>query len=201
MVRVSQAELVAGAIAHQVVSFPTDTVPALAVKPDSADRIYQLKQRSRDKPLILLGASVSDLLPYVSYTPDELAIWQNLTRQYWPGALTLVLPASDRVPAAINSTDSNTVGIRVPNSPIARQILQQTGILATSSANISGQATLTNMTAIDAAFPSVLVLRDEDLTSEATGSGLPSTVICWQNQKWQILRQGSIIIRSIERDR
>ena len=201
MVRVSQAELVAGAFAHQVVSFPTDTVPALGVKPDSADRIYQLKQRSRDKPLILLGASVSDLLPYVSYTPDELAIWQNLTRQYWPGALTLVLPASDRVPAAINSTDSNTVGIRVPNSSIARQILQQTGILATSSANISGQATLTTMTAIDAAFPSVLVLRDEDLTSEATGSGLPSTVICWQNQKWQILRQGSITIQSIERDR
>ena len=201
MVRVSQAELVAGAIAHKVVSFPTDTVPALAVKPDSADRIYQLKQRSRDKPLILLGASVSDLLPYVSYTPDELAIWQNLTRQYWPGALTLVLPASNRVPAAINSTDSNTVGIRVPNSPIARQILQQTRILATSSANISGQTTLTTMTAIDAAFPSVLVLRDEDLTSETTGSGLPSTVICWQNQKWQILRQGSITIQSIERDR
>lgn len=200
MVRVSQVELIAGAIAHKVVSFPTDTVPALGVKPDSADRIYQLKQRSRDKPLILLGASVEDLLPYVSYTPDELAIWQNLMRQYLPGALTLVLPASDRVPDAINFTDSNTVGIRVPDSLIARQILQQTGILATSSANISGQTSLMTMTAIDAAFPSVLVLRSEDLPSEATASGLPSTVICWQNQKWQILRQGSIIIQEIESD-
>lgn len=200
MVRVSQAELVAGAIAHKVVSFPTDTVPALGVKPDSADRIYQLKQRSRDKPLILLGASVEDLLPYVRYTPDELAIWQNLMRQYLPGALTLVLPASDRVPEAINSTDSDTVGIRVPDSLIARQILQQTGVLATSSANISGQTTLTTMTEIGAAFPSVLVLRSEDLLLEATGSGLPSTVICWQNQKWQILRQGSISIQEIKID-
>jgi L-threonylcarbamoyladenylate synthase len=200
MVRVSQAKLIAGAIAHKVVSFPTDTVPALGVKPDSADRIYQLKQRSRDKPLILLGASVEDLLPYVSYTPDELVIWQNLMGQYLPGALTLVLPASDLVPDTINSTDSNTVGIRVPDSLIARQILQQTGVLATSSANISGQMALTTMTEIDAAFPRVLVLQSEDLSSEATGSGLPSTVIRWQNQKWQILRQGSISIPEIESD-
>lgn len=194
MVRVSQAELVAGAIAHKVVSFPTDTVPALAVKPDSADRIYQLKQRSRDKPLILLGASVEDLLPYVSYTPDELAAWQNLIRQHWPGALTLVLPASSLVPSAINSTNSNTVGIRVPDLLVALRILRQTGVLATSSANISGQNTLKTMKAIDAAFPEVLVLRDEDLPSGAMGNGLASTVVRWQDGTWQVLRQGIITI-------
>ena len=195
MVRVSEAELVAGAIAERVVSFPTDTVPALAVKPESADLIYQLKQRSRDKPLILLGASVEDLLPYLSYTPSELAIWQNLMRQYLPGALTLVLPASTLVPTAINATDSNTVGIRVPDSAIARQILKQTGVLATSSANLSGQDTLRTIKAIDTAFPSVLVLETPDLSSESvTGTGLPSTVIRWQDQSWQVLRQGSIVV-------
>ena len=195
MVRVSEAELVAGAIAERVVSFPTDTVPALAVKPESADLIYQLKQRSRDKPLILLGASVEDLLPYLSYTPSELAIWQNLMRQYLPGALTLVLPASTLVPTAINATDSNTVGIRVPDSAIARRILKQTGVLATSSANLSGQDTLRTMKAIDTAFPSVLVLETPDLSSESvTGTGLPSTVIRWQDQSWQVLRQGSIVV-------
>ena len=195
MVRVSEAELVAGAIAERVVSFPTDTVPALAVKPESADLIYQLKQRSRDKPLILLGASVEDLLPYLSYTPSELAIWQNLMRQYLPGALTLVLPASTLVPTAINATDSNTVGIRVPDSAIARRILKQTGVLATSSANLSGQDTLRTIKAIDTAFPSVLVLETPDLSSESvTGTGLPSTVIRWQDQSWQVLRQGSIVV-------
>ena len=195
MVRVSEAELVAGAIAERVVSFPTDTVPALAVKPESADLIYQLKRRSRDKPLILLGASVEDLLPYLSYTPSELAIWQNLMRQYLPGALTLVLPASTLVPTAINATDSNTVGIRVPDSAIARQILKQTGVLATSSANLSGQDTLRTIKAIDTAFPSVLVLETPDLSSESvTGTGLPSTVIRWQDQSWQVLRQGSIVV-------
>lgn len=191
MVQVSVSELIAGAIAGKVVSFPTDTVPALAVKPELGDLIYQLKQRSANKPLILLGSTIDDLLPYVTYQDSELAAWQALIQQHLPGALTLVLPASERVPLEINSTEANTVGIRIPNCSVAREILNQTGVLATSSANISGQDTLQTRDAIDQAFPSVLVLDQMDLT---TGSGLPSTVVIWRDQQWQILRQGSIII-------
>ena len=194
MVKVSQADLISGAIAGKAVSFPTDTVPALAIKPELAERIYQLKQRPSDKPLILMGASIADLLPYVVYTASELSVWQRLISQYLPGALTLVLPASAKVPAAIDPTKSHTVGIRVPDRAVAREILQQTGVLATSSANISGQNTLVNMTAIDRAFPDVLVLKDADFNSNNLGSGLPSTVVRWRNQKWEILRQGSVII-------
>lgn len=195
MVQVSQAELVSGAIAGKVVSFPTDTVPALAVKPEFGESIYQLKQRPKDKPLILLGASIEDLLPYIRYSASELAAWQDLIKNHLPGALTLVLPASQKVPSAINSTDSNTVGIRVPDYPMALEILQQTGVLATSSANISGQDTLVTMNAIDRVFPSVLVLENSNLPKDRpVGSGLPSTVVHWQNQTWQVLRQGSITI-------
>lgn len=195
MVQVSQTELIAGAIAGKVVSFPTDTVPALAVKPEFGDAIYQLKQRSKDKPLILLGASIDDLLPYVVCSTSELAIWQDLISQHLPGALTLVLPASAKVPTAINATDSNTVGIRIPNCQIALEILQQTGVLATSSANVSGEDTLVTMNAIKEAFPTVLLLNKIDLPqNKPVGSGLPSTVIQWHNQAWQVLRQGSIIV-------
>ena len=195
MVQVSEAELIAGAIARKVVSFPTDTVPALAVKPEQADSIYQLKQRSHQKPLILLGASIDDLLPYLVYSSAELSAWQHLMSQHLPGALTLVLPASTKVPQVINYTDSQTVGIRVPNYSMALKILQQTGVLATSSANISGQDTLVTMNEIDKTFPSILVLKHDDLPKDKpVGSGLPSTVIRWHNQTWQILRQGSIII-------
>ncbi len=195
MVQVSQAELISGVIAGKVVSFPTDTVPALAVKPEFGDSIYQLKQRPKDKPLILLGASIEDLLPYIVYSSSELAIWQDLISQHLPGALTLVLPASKKVPSAINATDSNTVGIRVPNCLMAWEILQQTGVLATSSANISGQDTLVTMNDIERAFPSVLVLENINLPKDSpVGSGLPSTVVRWQNQTWQVLRQGSITI-------
>ena len=192
MVQVSQAELVTGAIAGQVVSFPTDTVPALAVKPERAERIYQLKKRPSNKPLILMGASIPELLPYVVYTASELAMWQKLIEQHLPGALTLVLPASEKLPAGINPTNSHTVGIRVPDRSTAIDILRQTGVLATSSANISGQNTIITMEEIDLTFPEVLVLKVP--TSQATGSGLPSTVVSWQNQKWQVLRQGSVRI-------
>ena len=192
MVQVSHKELVAGAIAGEVVSFPTDTVPALAVKPERAELIYQLKQRPTHKPLILMGASIADLLPYVDYTPSQLLLWRQLIDRHWPGALTLVLPASVKVPDAVNPTNSHTVGIRVPNHPTAIEILQQTGVLATSSANISGEDTITTMQEIDRAFPTVLVLKTQ--TQGATGSGLPSTVVSWQDRNWQVLRQGSVKI-------
>ena len=188
---VSQAELIKGAIAGKIVSFPTDTVPALAVKPELGNLIYQLKQRSAQKPLILLGASLDDLLPYIKYSDSELAAWQNIVRQHLPGALTLVLPASEKVPPVINSTEFNTVGIRIPDCRAALEILQQTGALATSSANISGQDTLTTKKAIESAFNSALVLDDMDLFP---GSGQPSTVALWRNEQWEIFRQGTIVI-------
>ena len=195
MVKVSQAELIAGAIAKKPVSFPTDTVPALAIKPERGDLLYQLKQRPSNKPLILMGASIADLLPFVTYTPEELKVWQKLISQYLPGALTLVLPASSRVPEVINPTQSNTVGIRIPDNHVACQILQQTGVLATTSANISGTDALTSMTAIAETFLDVLVLEDKNLAkADKIGSGLPSTVICWQDKQWKTLRQGSVNI-------
>jgi len=95
------------------------------------------------------------------------------------------------VPQAINSTDTNTVGIRIPNCAAALDILKQTGALATSSANISGQDTLTTAVEIDLAFPAVLVLETMDLSP---GSGLPSTVVIWRGSKWEIIRQGSVVI-------
>lgn len=197
MVKVSQKKLVEGAIAGEVVSFPTDTVPALAVKPNFAERIFQLKQRPQNKPLILLGASVEELLSYTTYTGSELSAWQQLIEQHLPGALTLILPANDKVPSAINPTNSNTVGIRIPAHPVALEILQQTGVLATSSANISGQETLVDADAIERVFSNVLVLEKSDFQSkDKISSGLPSTVICWEDRSWRILRQGSVRIKS-----
>lgn len=193
MTKVSQTELITGAIAGKVVSFPTDTVPALAVLPDRAELIFAVKKRSSDKPLILMGASSSDLWPYVKGSPEELTIWQKIAQKHWPGALTLVLPASSLVPTTMNPNDSSSIGIRVSDRLIARTILAQTGPLATTSANLSGEPPLETMTQIEAAFPEVLVLDCDRLEKEGKiGSGLPSTVAKWTNHGWQILRQGSI---------
>ena len=195
MVLVSLDFLISGAISGRVISFPTDTVPALASKPDRSEEIFITKQRRADKPLILMGASAGDLWPFCRGTPAELAIWQQVADKYWPGALTLVLPASANVPRAMNPLDPTTIGVRVPDSAIARQILARTGPLATTSANLSGQPPLTTMAAVDAQFPDVPALFPSNIETPTPASGVPSTVAKWRGDRWEILRQGAIEIR------
>lgn len=192
---VSLETLIAGAIAGQLVSFPTDTVPALATRPEHADQIFAAKQRRPDKPLILMAATAPALWPFTTGSPAEQAIWQAIAARHWPGALTLVLPASTQVPRSLNPLDPTTIGLRVPNAEITRRILSQTGPLATTSANLSGEPPLVDMRAIAEQFPSALVLDPTSLPSPPVPiSGIPSTVAKWQEGNWQILRQGAITL-------
>ncbi|ACB53551.1 putative YrdC-like RNA-binding protein [Crocosphaera subtropica ATCC 51142] len=193
MPQVSQQELIAGVKQGKVISFPTDTVPALAALPESASLIFATKQRPPDKPLILMGSSSDAIWKYVKGTPQEFEIWEKVVKQYWPGQLTLVLPASEWVPKAMNPLEPTTIGVRIPNSIIAQNILKQTGCLATTSANLSGEPPIETLSEIAANFPDVLVLNEEVLKNQKKyGSGLPSTVAKWTDTDWKILRQGSI---------
>ncbi len=209
MPQVALSEMVQ-ALATQptLVSFPTDTVPALAAVPAQAALIFAAKQRPLVKPLILMGASLSDLLPYVSTAdlsaPDAKAgaatntaidEWQAITLRHWPGQLTLVLPVNPCPPqnlsALLASADADTLGIRVPDHPVALALLSQTGPLATTSANLSGQPALSNVAAIAQTFPDALTLAS-GLYKQSTASGTPSTIAKWTLEGWQILRQGEI---------
>ncbi len=193
MTQVSIGTLIAGARSGQIVSFPTDTVPALAVRPDRSELVFAAKQRSQEKPLILMGASPQSLWPYVRGTEAERKIWQQVALKYGPGALTLVLPASPNVPPAMNPTDPTTIGLRVPDSRIAIAVLCQTDPLATTSANHSGQPPLQTMADIEAAFPDILTLQLPPSTVEPSAErGVPSTVVKWTAEGWEILRQGSV---------
>lgn len=191
---VSFEQLILAAKSNNVISFPTDTVPGVAVKPDHAHKIYELKRRSPDKPLILMAASLEEVWEYV--VGDEVAKkeWQAIATQYWPGALTLVLPASDKVSAVMNPLQNGTIGVRVPDLDFARDILAQTGVMATTSANLSGQPPIEFTTEIAQTFPEVPVLDcQEQEKSGKIGSGLPSTVMQWRSPgNWQVLRQGSV---------
>ncbi len=198
MPQVSFSDFVEGVRSgQQLGSFLTDTVPALAARTDRADLIFTTKQRSLDKPLILMGATLEDLWPYVLGSESERQIWQQVTDRYWPGALTLVLPASERVPSVMNPGDPTTIGVRVPDQAIARTILQETGPLATTSVNRSGQPALQTMPQIEAEFPEVLTLAPSKmlhLETSQLASGQPSTVAKWVKNRWQILRQGAITL-------
>lgn len=204
MPQVSFDDLVTKTLSGEfLLSFPTDTVPALAAPPDRASLIFAAKQRSLDKPLILMAAATDDLWSYVKGSGEEQKIWQQVADRYLPGALTLVLPASDRVPPDMNPKDPTSIGVRVPNHAIARQILQHTGPLATTSANLSGQPALLTMAEIEQQFPQVLTLfpaeiapidATETAIAAGTASGVPSTVIRWTGADWEVLRQGAVQI-------
>ncbi len=192
MTQVSFEALIAGANAGNLIAFPTDTVPALAARPDRAESIYAAKQRSYEKPLVLMGTTFNSLLPYVRGTEQEFQIWQTVAQKYLPGQLTLVLPASASVPPQMNPQNPTTIGVRVPDCQLAVDILNATGPLATTSINRSGEPPLIFIEDIMQAFPSVLV-PDLQLWQQAPQpSKHPSTVVAWRDGRWEVLRQGAI---------
>ena len=190
MALVSLISLVASARSGKLVSFPTDTVPALAVRPDRSADIFTLKQRSPDKPLILMAASWQEFLPFLDIAHPDLATWQQIAQKYFAGAVTLVLPASDR--GCLLNQGFTTLGVRIPDSKTAIAILQQTGAMLTTSANKSNEPPLRKMIEINDAFPSVMTLGEAININERSGSGLPSTVVEWTKTGWVVRRQGAV---------
>jgi L-threonylcarbamoyladenylate synthase len=196
MAQVSLERLISAARTGNLVSFPTDTVPALATLPATAESIFATKQRSQNKPLILMAGRVEDLWQFTRPSGGELAIWQEIAARYLPGALTLVLPASARVPAGMNPLGNQTIGLRVPAHPLAQEILLQVGAMATTSANLSGRSPLLTMAEISANFPQVFAL---DVETDSDNSSQPSTVVKWSDSAWEVLRQGAVEITSGKR--
>ncbi len=180
--------VIAGARAGKVVSFPTDTVPALAVVPEQSESIYAIKQRSPDKPLILMAATLEELWDFVDTKNSAFPHWQKLAQAKLPGSLTLVVPQNPSYPPL--NIGFNTIGIRIPDCKIAIAFLRQTSPLLTTSANLSGESSLLDMRKISAQFPQVLVLDDFN----ANMTGQPSTVAAWTENGWEVKRQGTVQI-------
>lgn len=190
---VSQSQLIEHGQKGALISFPTDTVPALAVRPDRSGVLFEAKARSVEKPLILMGADREDFRPYWQGSAAEIALWEGVMAVYWPGPLTLVLPIDHPHGGIMNPQNPTTLGFRIPNHPQALAILRETGPLATTSANRSGEPALTDLAEIAVAFPQAQVLD----RGAPPGSGVASTVVQWWNQGsaqgWQVLRSGAVV--------
>ena len=119
--------------AGEAAIIPTDTLPGLASRPDQAQTLWRLKRRPADKPLILMGASVNDLLHEVA-VPCHREV-EALAERYWPGALTLVVPARDGGAGQYLNPGGTTLGCRIPACDQTRALLQISGPLATTSAD------------------------------------------------------------------
>jgi L-threonylcarbamoyladenylate synthase len=129
--------------AGQVVGMPTDTFYGLAADPlnlRAVDLIYDVKTRSRHKPLSLLIESVEQAEYLARPLPDA---FYEITRKYWPGPLTIIVKASSRLPLKVTANTGN-VALRVPASNIAVEVIRAAGVpITATSANISGASECT----------------------------------------------------------
>ena len=172
--------------------FPTDTLPAIGCLPKFSNIIYEFKKRDKNKPLILMGSEYKQLIDYVHESAKE--DYENLASKYWPGALTIVIPASAKQTAHLTSNDL-TIGLRIPNSNIAQSLLRETGPLLTSSANISGFKGSITVEGIALDFPSVKILGPIPWEKS---SGKASTIIYWKKRgNWRLIREGEVLVREL----
>ena len=172
--------------------FPTDTLPAIGCLPKFSNIIYELKKRDRHKPLILMGSEYKQLIDYVHESAKE--DFENIASKYWPGALTLVIPASEKQTTILTSNDF-TLGLRIPNSYMAQSLIRETGPLLTSSANISGFKGSITAEGIDLDFPSLKILSPIPWGER---SGKASTIIVWKKSgDWRLIREGEVSVREL----
>ena len=168
--------------------FPTDTLPALCSYPKYSKKIWAIKRRPLTKPLILMGGCLEDLFEFVHPRAKEDGL--KLAKNYWPGALTIVLPTVGNYADNLNC-NSNSVGLRVPALKLARDLLMKTGPLATTSANISGDSPAKDALEASIKFPGIPILAPVPWPNS---SGMASTVISWEKGKWNLLRPGSVAL-------
>ena len=173
-----------------LVVMPTDTVYGLAASLDSPcaiEHIFDAKRRPREMPLPVLLASVADA---DRLTREPLSVAAHaLCEAFWPGALTVIVEANGRVPAAVTA-GRGTVGLRVPDSEIARAIIAAAGgALAVTSANVSGAEP-----AVDAASLDAELLAHVGLVVDGgpCPGGTPSTVVDLTGATPTVLREGAI---------
>jgi len=174
-----------------VIAFVTDTVWGLGCLPSSkiaVEKIYEIKKREAQQPLILMSNDIKNLKPYVKGINKKA---QELINQHFPGALTLVLEKSSDTPDFITS-GFDTVGIRIPDNEIFKEICESiTGwVLATTSANLSHEpsAKIYEQALENMGAKADLVIQDFGVEAK----GLESTVALIVNDEVKILRQGEV---------
>ncbi|MBA3944365.1 MAG: threonylcarbamoyl-AMP synthase [Herpetosiphonaceae bacterium] len=174
-----------------VIGFPTDTVYGVGAAGYDARAVAQLfdvKERPRSQAIPLLLADPRDLGAVTTALPP-LAL--ELARRYWPGGLTLVVPAQPQLPPELLG-GGTTVAVRVPDHPALRQLIRDLGQpLAATSGNLHGAANPITAQQVLAQLGGRLPLI---LDGGATPGDLPSTVVDVTGSVPRLLRQGVVTL-------
>lgn len=167
----------------ELVIFPTDTVYGLGGIPTSSvlEKIYAVKKRDKSKKIIALISSIDMISKITNEKIDE-----NILKTFLPGALTIITKSNDR----FNKLVGDTIGIRMPNSKISLDIIKACGgILMTTSANISGEPSASS---IDKISKTLLENVKNIFYTNTKLSGIPSTIVSFIDNKYELIREGEI---------
>lgn len=186
------------ALACEVISsgglivFPTDTLYGLGCDPHSPaalQKIYTAKGRSASKAIPVLISNPNQLADLVSNVPQQAL---NLTKKWWPGALTLVLPKNPNLPPDL--TPYPGLAVRMPDHPLALSLLDQTGPLAVTSANLSDHENPRDAQGVLAQLDGMvdLILDGGELTGRQA-----STIVDCLGIEPKLLREGPIPLSDI----
>ena len=186
-----------------LIAFPTETVYGLgadASNQKAVARIYEVKGRPQDHPLILHIASMSD----INYWAEEISDYaMALARAFWPGPMTLIFKRSAAAKDFVTG-GQDTVGLRVPDHSLALGLLQECkkiGVhaIAAPSANRFGHVSPTTAAAVQEEIGAYLSAQDLILDGGAAQVGLESTIIDCTGDAPKILRPGAITQEMIEK--
>lgn len=175
--------------AGYVIGLPTDTVYGIGadpVNPVAVERLFDLKGRPENKPVGLLVASLDQAVEIGGFSDAA----RRLASEHWPGALTLIVTPRVILSDWVGHRQRRTVGIRVPAHPVALELLEATGPLAVTSANVSGEAETTNAAEARAIFGDEVACYVE---GTAPG-GEASTVVDTTSFEMTVLREGPVRI-------
>ncbi|MEZ0209893.1 MAG: L-threonylcarbamoyladenylate synthase [Methylophilus sp.] len=186
--RISLAEAVGLLKQGEVVAIPTETVYGLAADARNAQavaKIYATKERPANNPLIVHIADISQVSQWASeFSP----LAEKLAFAFWPGPFTLVLPAREDISMAVRAGEP-TIALRVPSHPVARQLLQESGLgLAAPSANKYTQLSPTTAAHVESSLGDHIPVLD----GGACSVGIESTIVSVMGDEWQLLRPGMI---------
>jgi L-threonylcarbamoyladenylate synthase len=189
-----------------VVAIPTDTFYGLAADPfnlSAVDEIYRVKGRPETRALPILVNCLEQALMLLRDREEETtgdAIpprrFTQLAEAFWPGALTLVMDASNRVPLKVTA-NTGKVALRWPKSTVVDQLIDEfEGPITGTSANISGFPSCSSAEQVIKQLGNRLPLV---LDGGDSGASLPSTIVELRGDDWRVLREGTIPVAEIEK--
>jgi tRNA threonylcarbamoyl adenosine modification protein (Sua5/YciO/YrdC/YwlC family) len=179
----------------EVVAIPTDTVYGLAADPfnlSAVEEIYRVKGRADERALPILVNSLDQAMLLAREVPRNFL---RLAEEFWPGALTLVVDASHRLPLKVTA-NTGKIALRWPRSEVVARLIEEfDGPLTGTSANLSGSPACTDCEQVFGQLGDRLNLI---LDGGPTKSATPSTIIELHGDQWKILREGAIGAKEIE---